>query len=478
MKENRNLRFYVSILLMILMIMVAGSPAGCTSKKETIDVVGYPKSFVELAEKVKPSVVNISTTKTVRVPGNPFRHFFGPGREEPFGDFFGRFFGEVPDREMKQQSLGSGFIIEKDGYIVTNNHVVEGADEIKVKLSDGREFKAKVIGRDRKTDIALIKISSTFENLHALPLGDSEKVLVGEWVVAVGNPFGLGNTVTQGIISATGRVIGAGPYDNFLQTDAPINPGNSGGPLVNLNGEAIGICTAIVAGGQGIGFAIPINMAKAMVPQLREKGKVVRGWIGVAIQTITPEIAQAFGLKETTGALVADVVPDGPAAAAGIARGDVIVSFNGKEIKSTSDLSRAVAETPVGKKVTVRILRSGKEMEIGMTIAEMTDEKAKTVSKGETRKDLGYVVEDISPRLQNQFGLRDRRGVVIIEVAPGSPADQAGLQAGDVIRELNRVTVRNLKDYEKAVRKIEKDKPVLLLIKRGGQTLYVSIGLS
>lgn len=477
MKRGFHRRFFVSVVVMTLIMMVAGTPAGCSSKKDSVEVVGYPQSFVELAEKVKPSVVNISTTKTVKVPGNPFRHFFGPGRDEPFGDFFGRFFGDVPDRELKQKSLGSGFIIDKDGYIVTNNHVVEGADEIKVKLSDGRDFKAKVIGRDRKTDIALIKISSTFENLQALPLGDSEGVLVGQWVLAVGNPFGLGNTVTQGIISATGRVIGAGPYDNFLQTDAPINPGNSGGPLVNLKGEAIGICTAIVAGGQGIGFAIPINMAKSMVPQLKEKGKFVRGWIGVSIQTITPEIAQGLGVKETTGALVADVVPDGPAAAAGVARGDIIVSFDGKAIKNISDLSRLVAETAVGKTVPVKIMRSGKETELQLTVAEMAEEKIRTQKSG-METDLGIAVEEINPHLQSQYGIKDRKGVVIVEVASGSPADMAGLQAGDVVKELNRKAIGNLSDYEKAMAKIQKGKPILLLIRRGGQAMYVTIEVS
>lgn len=475
MKKKRSSSYFISVFLLVFLMTIVGNQAGCSSssKKET-EVIGYPQSFVELAERVKPAVVNISATKTVRVPGNPFRHFFGP-QGSPFDDFFGRFFGEIPDRELKQQSLGSGFIVDKDGYILTNNHVVAGANEIKVKLADGREFKAKVIGRDSKTDIALIKISSPFRDLPTLPLGDSDSVQVGEWVIAVGNPFGLGNTVTQGIISATGRVIGAGPYDNFLQTDAPINPGNSGGPLVNLKGEAVGICTAIVAGGQGIGFAIPINMAKTAVPQLKEKGKVVRGWIGVSIQTITPEIAQSLGLKSEKGALVADVVPDGPAAAAGIVTGDVIVSFDGREVKNFSDLSRYVAETAVGKTVSMRIIRSGKETEVKVTVAEMTEERMAAQREGGVRKDIGITVENITPQLQRQLGLKDRRGVVVVDVESGSPADMAGIQVGDVIREINRTKIGSLKDYEKVMAGVEKGKPVLFLITREGQTFFVSI---
>ena len=281
MVKKSTVNHVMAVLLSIIIGFIFVSQQGCEKMKGGTEVVGFPRSFADIAQKVSPAVVNISTTTTVRIPGGPFRHFFGPDNQEPFGDFFKRFFGDVPEREMKRQSLGSGFIIDKDGYIITNNHVVAGADEIKVKLVDGREFKAKVIGRDTKTDLALIKISSFFENLPVLKLGDSDKIRVGDWVIAVGNPFGLEHTVTQGIISATGRVIGSGPYDNFLQTDAPINPGNSGGPLVNLKGEVIGINTAIIASGQGIGFAIPSDMAKNVISQIREKGKVIRGWIGI-----------------------------------------------------------------------------------------------------------------------------------------------------------------------------------------------------
>jgi serine protease Do len=469
--------FVMVILLSVVMGIFIGSQAGCESKKGS-EVIGFPQSFADLAEKVKPAVVNISTEKTVRIPGSPFRHFFGPDEQGPFGDFFRRFFDEdIPDRELKQQSLGSGFIIDKDGYIITNNHVVEGADEIKVKLADGREFKAKVIGRDPKTDLALIKITTLFKNLPVLPLGDSDKIRVGDWVLAIGNPFGLEHTVTQGIISATGRVIGSGPYDNFLQTDAPINPGNSGGPLINLKGEVIGINSAIIASGQGIGFAIPSNMAKNVISQLKEKGKVVRGWIGVSIQSMSPEMAQSFGLKEPKGALVGDVVSGGPAEKAGVKRGDVIVSFDGKEIKNMSDLPRLVAETPVGKTVGIKVIRNSKEVDLKITVAELTEEMMRA-QMPVSEESLGMRVDDITPKWAHQFRLRDKSGVVVIDILSGSPADMAGIQAGDVIKEVNRKPVKDLKDYEVAMGKASKGSPVLLLIRRGGQTFYVSIKVS
>ncbi len=465
-----------NIAAVILFSMAAGlfilCQSGCERIETSYKTVGFPKSFAELAERVNPAVVNIRTETTVRVPGSPFRHFFGPGGG-PFGDLF----GEMPDREMKQQSLGSGFIIDKDGFILTNNHVVAGADEIKVKLADGREYKAKVIGRDPKSDLALIKISSLFKNLPTLPLGDSDKMRVGDWVLAIGNPFGLGHTVTQGIISATGRIIGSGPYDNFLQTDAPINPGNSGGPLVNLEGEVIGINSAIIASGQGIGFAIPSNMAKEIVSQLKTKGKVVRGWVGVSIQSITPEIAQAFGLKSDKGALVSEVVQNGPAEAAGIKQGDVIVSFNGKTINKMSDLPFIVAETPVGTTVPVTAIRNGKELTLHIKIAEMPggETAAGTAAPAES---LGLTLSNITPALRSELGITDTSGVLVVDVSQGSLADDAGIKPGDLIREVNRMPVRDMKDYETALRKWEKNKPLLLLIKRKGQTFYVSIQAS
>lgn len=468
--SKRNL---LIILFSFFTIALLITLSGCKDKGSNTKYIGFPQSFADLVEKVKPAVVNISTEKTVRIPGSPFRHFFG---DEPFRDFFKWFFEDIPDRELKQQSLGSGFIIDKDGYIITNNHVVEGADEIRVKLADGREFKARVVGRDPKTDLALIKITTLFKDLPVLTLGDSDKIRVGDWVLAIGNPFGLEHTVTQGIISATGRVIGAGPYDNFLQTDAPINPGNSGGPLINLNGEVIGINTAIIATGQGIGFAIPSNLAKNVISQLKEKGKVIRGWLGVSVQTITPEIAASLGLKDVSGALVTDVVSGSPADLAGIKRGDVIVSFNGKEIKKMLDLPRLVAETPAGKRVEIKIIRDGKENILSATISEQKE--GRVTFKGFTiGEQLGINVHDITPQLARQFNLRDRSGVVVIDVLPNSLADEAGIEVGDIIKEINKNPVKNLKDFETLIERVNKDKPLLFLIKRGNQTLYISIRL-
>lgn len=468
--RKRNL---LIILFSFFTIAILIALSGCKDKGSNTKYIGFPQSFADLVEKVKPAVVNISTEKTVRIPGSPFRHFFG---DEPFRDFFKWFFEDIPDRELKQQSLGSGFIIDKDGYIITNNHVVEGADEIRVKLADGREFKARVVGRDPKTDLALIKITTLFKDLPVLTLGDSDKIRVGDWVLAIGNPFGLEHTVTQGIISATGRVIGAGPYDNFLQTDAPINPGNSGGPLINLNGEVIGINTAIIATGQGIGFAIPSNLAKNVISQLKEKGKVIRGWLGVSVQSITPEIAASLGLKNESGALVTDVVSGSPADLAGIKRGDVIVSFNGKEIKKMLDLPRLVAETPAGKRVEIKIIRDGKENILSATISEQKE--GRITFKGLTiGEQLGINVHDITPQLARQFNLKDRSGVVVIDVLPNSLADEAGIEVGDIIKEINKNPVKNLKDYEALIERVNKDKPLLFLIKRGNQTLYISIRL-
>ncbi|TLD40871.1 MAG: HtrA protease/chaperone protein [Candidatus Jettenia ecosi] len=467
----------VFMLIVFLGIFVC-LQTGCTNKRnDTVQIIGFPQSYADLAEKVRPAVVNISAITTVTIPGNPFRQFFGQDQGGSLEEFFRRFFGDVPDRELRQRSLGSGFIIDEDGYIVTNNHVVERADEISVKLADGRDYKAKVIGRDSKTDIALIKISSLFTHLPFLSLGDSDAMRVGDWVLAIGNPFGLEHTVTQGIISATGRVIGAGPYDNFLQTDAPINPGNSGGSLVNLQGEVIGINTAIVAAGQGIGFAIPINLAKSIVSQLKEKGSVVRGWIGVSVQTVTPEIADFFKLKGPKGVLVGDIIPGGPADKAGIKRGDIIINFDGKEIKDVSDLPRLVAGTPVGKDVNVMVIRGGDEISVTLKVEELKEERILSQAQTPESK-LRMRVDNINRRWQMEFGITDESGVVVIDVAPNSQAYLAGMLVGDVITEINRKSIEDASDYKSAMEQAERGKPLLFLVNRRGQAFYVTINIS
>lgn len=428
-------------------------------------------NFVELVKKLKPAVVNISTTQVVKE--SPMAPFFRGPFEEFFGnDFFEKFFGGRP-REFKTQSLGSGFIISKEGYIVTNNHVVENAEEIVVILASGDEYPAKIIGKDKKTDIALIKIEPKGD-LPVAILGDSDSLEVGEWVLAIGNPFGLGHTVTAGIVSAKGRVIGQGPYDDFIQTDASINPGNSGGPLFNLRGEVVGINTAIIAGGQGIGFAIPINIAKWVISQLKERGKVVRGWLGVSIQEVTPELAKSFGLKEKKGALVSSVFEGEPADKAGIKAGDVIIEFDGKEIHDYHELPRVVASTPPGKKVEVKVIRNGKEMTFHVVLGELKEEQQARQREGRMAR-LGIMVRDITPDLAERMGLEDTEGVVVIRVLPGSPADRGGLRRGDVIKEVNRTPIRGTRDFYRAIDEVKKGDVVLFRVLRGGTSLYVAV---
>ncbi len=438
-----------------------------------------PASFSKLAEKVSPAVVNISTVRVVKDSGGFFAYQTPPhprGPEEfqdPF-EFFKRFFGpQFPPRERKERSLGSGFIIDPGGFILTNNHVVENAQKIVVLLSSGEKYKGKVIGRDPKTDIALVKIDAG-KALPFVKLGDSDKLKVGDWVVAIGNPFGLDHTVTAGIISAKGRVIGAGPYDNFLQTDASINPGNSGGPLINLNAEVIGINTAITATGQGIGFAIPSNLAKEIVGQLRKTGRVIRGWLGVVIQPITPELAKSFKLKEQTGALVADVDPHGPAKKAGIKRGDIIVAFNGKKIKKWSDLPPLVAASPVGSQAVVEFIRNGKIKTVWVKLAELKEEKI--AGRAPVRKEfLGLVVQELTPELARQFGADQEHGVIITGIDQNSVAADAGLRPGDIILEINRQPITSMDSYNRAIRKINKGDIVLFLVKRGQTTLFYTM---
>lgn len=441
-----------------------------------------PESFADLAEDLKPSVVNISTTKVTK-GGKMFHDFPSPfGRKnDQFRDFFGddffeRFFGDRSPKEFKSQSLGSGFILDKDGYIITNNHVVENADEIMVRLSDEHEFEAEIIGTDPKTDLALIKIDPKEDVLHAVKLGESTEVRVGDWVMAIGNPFGYGHTVTAGIVSAKERVIGAGPYDNFLQTDAAINPGNSGGPLFDMTGRVVGINTAIVAGGTGIGFAIPVNMAKEIVNQLKDKGKVTRGWLGVMIQEITKDLARTFDLDEAAGALVSDVVKDGPAEEAGILRGDIIIEFDGEKVDKMNQLPRLVAERSPGKKVKVVVLRKGKKESLTVKLAELEDDLL--AGKASVEEDMGLTIQEITPELSKHLQLDVEEGLVVSGVEPGSAAGAAGMRRGDVIVEVNQEEVRDMKSYREALKETKGKESVLYLVKRGQGTLYVAVPLT
>ncbi|HEX3034697.1 MAG TPA: DegQ family serine endoprotease [Thermodesulfobacteriota bacterium] len=433
-------------------------------------------SLAELVKSLKPSVVNISTTSVVTAQPFQFKSPFGGGENDPFEEFFERFFGgEMPQREFRQRGLGSGFIISEDGYIITNNHVVEKAKDISVILEDGAEYQAKIIGKDQKTDVALLKIEPK-KRLQAVRLGNSDRLEIGDWVVAIGNPFGLGHTVTAGIVSAKGRSLGLGAYDDFIQTDAAINPGNSGGPLFNLKGEVIAVNTAIIAGGQGIGFAMPINMAKFVVNQLRTKGKVVRGWLGVLVQQVTPDIAESFGLKDARGALVADVTPGGPADKAGIKRGDVIVSFNGNKISEMPELPKLVAITPPGTEAGLKFLRDGKEKEIEIKLGELPEEATKVgAAEEQVEKDLGLIVQEITPQVQKRLGIKDSEGVIITNVRPGTVAAETGLQGGDIILEINKKKIKDLEDYRKTMDSLKSGETALLLVKREENTLYVPL---
>ena len=436
-----------------------------------------PENFSQLAEVAKPAVVNIRTEKTVQGGGKVFRHFFGNpfgGRErDPFKDFFGPF-EEGPSKEFKQRSLGSGFIIDKEGFIVTNNHVVEGADQIKVRLADEREYEATVVGRDPKTDLALIKIEGA-KDLVPLPVGDSEAQEVGTWVVAIGSPFGLEQTVTAGIVSAKGRIIGSGPYDDFIQTDASINPGNSGGPLINMNGEVIGINTAIVASGQGIGFAIPINMAKDIIAQLKSKGEVTRGWMGVGIQDLTPELAEYYKVKGETGVLVTQIFEGDPADKAGIKTNDIITAVNGEPVTSSRELSRRIAALGVGQKAKITIMRDGREKSVTVETAKRQEEQTLASKESESDDKLGLSLQSLEPDIAARLGYDEaEKGVLVTGVESGSKADKAGVQQGDLVKEINRKPVAGMEEFRKQLNQVKKGDPIMLLLKRGQSGFVVA----
>ncbi|MBW2014187.1 MAG: Do family serine endopeptidase, partial [Deltaproteobacteria bacterium] len=391
-KDNPRKKYVIFIVLLAVGIFVLSSfnPASGLETNAGTSLLA-PESFNKLAENASPAVVNIRTVKIIKGGGRVFRHFKkGPfGEDDPFHDFFDRFFGEERPHDFKQRSLGSGFIISKDGYIVTNNHVVENAEKIEVILKDEKEFDAEIIGRDANTDLALIKIK-TDRDLPVLLFGDSDALKIGQWVVAIGNPFGLEHTVTAGIVSAKGRVIGSGPYDDFIQTDASINPGNSGGPLINMQGKVVGINTAIIAGGSGIGFAIPINLVKNIVDQLKSSGEVTRGWLGVGIQDISKQVAEYYGIKSRKGVLVTEVFPDDPADIAGIKPQDIILSINGKEVGTAREITSMIADTGVGETVKIKVLRNGKTRTFKVKIAKREETRISARStRKEKQEDLG-----------------------------------------------------------------------------------------
>jgi serine protease Do len=468
-KPKRNI-FFIFLILFCGLFAVAEFGSGPLLYAKSTPAFDAPKSFSQLVESAGPAVVNIRIVKTIKGGGPVFRHFQREpwGREGPFKDFFEKFFGEDMQREFKQPSVGSGFIIDKEGHVVTNNHVIEDADQIRVKLGDDNEFDAKVVGRDPNTDLALLKVESK-KDLPYIEMGDSDKLKIGQWVVAIGSPFGLERTVTAGIVSAKGRVIGSGPYDDFIQTDASINPGNSGGPLLNMDGEVIGINTAIIASGTGIGFAIPANLAKGIIAQLKSEGEVTRGWLGVAIQDLTNEMADYYGLKDRKGVLVADVFKDDPADKAGIKAKDIILEVNDQKIESSRQLTSMIAGLKVGEKAKIEVFRDGKPKTFFITLAKRDDEKLASRSvpdEPEVEEELGIRVAELTAEQAQQFNIEDMSGVVVVSVKSGSKGDEAGIQMGDILKEINHQVIGDVNEYKEAMQKLKSGDTVNLFIWR------------
>ena len=442
-------------------------------------------SLKSLAKTASPTVVNIRTTRRIS-NDDLYRRFESPGgQNEWFDEFFRKFFEHLPEQELDQRSLGSGFIISKNGYVLTNSHVISGADEIFVSLSDddGQEYRAKLAGKDDNTDIALIKIQSDRDDFPVAVLGDSDSLEIGDWIIAIGNPFGFGHTLTQGIVSAKARVIGAGPYDNFIQTDAAINPGNSGGPLINMDGEVVGINTAIVSSGQGIGFAIPINMAKQILQELKETGEVSRGWLGVAIQEVTPEIARAVGLQEPAGAMVTAVYPGDPAEKAGIRNGDIIVEINGQKIPDPMALTRLIGGLKPEEKVAIVVWRDARIVTLSTRLEKRSDDRITELgrlhgeSPGRVKDKLGLVLGDVTPEAQKQLNLDESAGVLVLDIEPQGSAARSKLQKLDVIRQVGGTDVKNIGEYLAALEKVKHGQSVLMLVMRNSRPLYVAVDI-
>lgn len=441
-----------------------------------------PGDIADLVEEMGPSVVNLYSTKTTKTSRNGGMPQFHDNQDIP--DLLKKFFDlPIPERQPQQpqkaQSLGSGVIISADGYIVTNNHVVEGAEEIKVRCTNHEEYDARIIGRDPKTDIALIKIEPR-NGLTYVEFGDSDKIRVGEWVVAIGNPYGFENTVTAGIVSAKGRSIGSSPYENFIQTDASINLGNSGGPLFNLDGDLIGINSVIFSrggGNIGLGFSIPVNMVKNVVDQLKEHGSVTRGWLGVMIQHVTADLAEKFKLDRPIGALVGEVMENSPAAKAGIKQGDVIIKFMGREITNMATLPSLVALTPIDTKAELTIIRKGKRKTIKVTIGKLDEDQlgSDSASNESINQKLGLTVQEITPELAKTLEIKEDGGVIISDVTSGSPAALAGIRRGEIILEINQKPVASIKEITEILEAIKPDSNILLLTKRDDHTRFIVI---
>ncbi|HTP05808.1 MAG TPA: DegQ family serine endoprotease [Nitrospirota bacterium] len=480
------LGIFVGLVLSSHLGIISPLPAKSQISSKSIDILTQlSDAQSEVAAVATPSVVNISTMRVIKSRDEaPFDLFDDP--------FFRRFFGDqfphpnVP-KEHKEQSLGSGVIVSEDGYIVTNNHVIEKAQEIKVLLSNKKDYNAKLIGADPKTDIAVIKIDG--KGLTALPWGDSNKLKVGEIVFAIGNPFGLNQTVTMGMISAVGRAnVGIADYEDFIQTDAAINPGNSGGALINARGELIGINTAILSrtgGYQGIGFAVPSTMAKQVMDSLVKYKKVVRGWLGVSIQDVTSDLAEEFGVKDLKGALVSGVIKGSPAEKAAIKQGDVILQYNGKVVEDTGHLRNMVSQTPIGTRVHVKLLRQKKEVEVDVVVAELPKKMAEAPSRNteepeenqeESSALTGLVVRELTPDLAARLGIdENENGVVVVKVDTDSKLFEAGIRPGDIVLQINQKNIATIEDYKKAASKIRSKERVLLLIRRKGEDLFVSV---
>jgi len=458
-------------------IYVARPVAGTSATTAAATTAAAPTSagFASVVKPALPAVVNISSSRVVRAENSPMAPFLN----DPF---FRQFFGNqspIP-REQRERSLGSGVIVSPDGYILTNNHVVEGATDIQVALSDKRELKGRVVGRDPKTDLAIVKIDA--KNLPTLALGDSSKLQVGDYVLAIGDPFGVGETVTQGIVSATGRAgLNIEGYEDFIQTDAAINPGNSGGALIDTRGDLVGINTAILSSGggnQGVGFAIPINLARNVMDQILKNGKVVRGWLGIAIQDVTPSIAKAFNVTETKGALVSDIDPKGPSANSGLKRGDVITGLNGKPVTGPNELRLRVAEMAPDSMAHLQVVSDGRSHEIDVKLGQLHEDRAVAEAKQGTATGplAGVQVESLTPDTAQQLNLpANTKGVVVDSVSADSDAAAAGLQRGDVIQEINRQPVNSIGDYEQAVKKAGDKQPVVLLADRGGTRSFIVV---